>query len=304
MGLLSKAAVKTSPVLDEMGKALRDRILRLPKAGNTPETALNLLKAYLSFRKALCLSLSGGSYETYASSGAAAEPARIPAEKIFSPERGAGFFYAESDGIDAGGFFPGSGITGGVWIFPLDSGKPWRQVLLISAEGKAGFSAENTAAMLAETAETLVPPDAAGRASPRAGAAGQGKSGAKLSRTAPDTGEENDPQAFLEKFAAASKTFQGIVLKAADGAPDRSLTALVSNMVCHTGAACALPGGDCLVLADAGADRELLAHRLANAVKTKVLLQFSADSAAAALKELAACGGPARQAAKALPGNE
>jgi hypothetical protein len=282
MGLLSKAAVKTDPVLDEMGKVMRDRILRLPRADNTPETALNLLKAYLSFRSAFCLSLSEDGYETYASSGAAS--LKIPVKKIFSPER-SDFFCIESDSL-----FSAQGITGRVWIFPLDSEKPWRHLFLISADEKTGFSAENTAAMLAEIGETLVPPGSAGAASPRSGDAESDASGEKLFGAGQDTAEEKDLQSLLEKFAAAHKTFQGIVLNAKNGASGkRNLTKLVSNMVCHTGVACALPGGGCLVLVNDDIDRELLAHRLAKNTKTKALLQFSADSAAGALKELKPC---------------
>ncbi|MDR1586125.1 MAG: hypothetical protein LBS57_01570 [Treponema sp.] len=265
MGLLSKAAVKTNPVLDEMGKVLRDRILRLPTADNTPETALNLLKAYLSFHRALCLSLSKDSYESYASSGAVTGPVKIPVKKIFSPERDVDFFCAESDG-----FFSDQGITGRVWVFPLDSEKPWRHVFLLSEEGKPGFNAESTAALLAETGEKLIPSGrpAADGASPRAGDADGGK----------------DVWNLLEKFAGACKAFHGIVLDAKNGTAD--LTKLVSKMLRYTGEAAALPGGNCLVLVNDSIDRELLAHRLAKNIKTRALLQFGADSAAGALKEL------------------
>ncbi|MDR1318183.1 MAG: hypothetical protein LBJ90_01040, partial [Treponema sp.] len=152
MGLLGKAAVKKSPVLDEMGMALRDRILRLPGTGNTPETVLNLLKAYVSFHGALCLALSKDSYESYASSGAVTGPIKIPVKQIFSPEKDAGFFSVGADRI-----FPNREITGRVWVFPLDSEKPWSNLFLVSEDGKSGLNAESMAAMLAEIGETLIP---------------------------------------------------------------------------------------------------------------------------------------------------
>jgi hypothetical protein len=279
MGLLSKAAVQ-SPVLDEMGKVLRDRILRLPRTDNSPETALNLLKAYIPFHTALCLSLSEDNYESYASSGAAARPVKIPVKKIFSPERDADFFSVEGEAC-----FSDQGIGGRVWIFPLDSEKPWRRLFLLSEDGKSEFSVQAAAAMLAEIGETLIPPDG-----PALKAKAPGNEAPETNPRVSAAGGGESIQTFLEKFAGNYKTFHGIVLNAGNGkSGKKNLSALASEMVSRIGAAAALPDGNCLILASEDVDRELLAHRLGKSIKTKVLLQFSADSAGGALEELKSC---------------
>jgi hypothetical protein len=97
--------------------------------------------------------------------------------------------------------------------------------------------------------------------------------------------DETDLEAFLEEFAAGNESFRGIVLEAKTETA-KGLFTLASSMTAYTGTVRSLPGGNCLVLANAGVDRDLLAHRLAGTTKTRILFQFSADSVAGVLEEL------------------
>ena len=109
MGLLSKAEGIKKPVeiamgipdkdsaetqeLDERGKALIGRILRIPPGPAVPYTALSLLKAYGSFQAGICFALENGSYINYTSVGLGIDKITIPKERIYSPERASSVYF-------------------------------------------------------------------------------------------------------------------------------------------------------------------------------------------------------------------
>jgi hypothetical protein len=119
MGLLSKAVsneVSIPPAgpegLDEMGRALADRLLSLTRGESTPETAISLLKAYGSFRVGICLSLAKGVYAPYASVGTG-DPVTLPSEQLI-PVSGQSYYSVDYPPIK-GSLPPDTKF----WAFPL-----------------------------------------------------------------------------------------------------------------------------------------------------------------------------------------
>jgi hypothetical protein len=271
MGLLSKAAVQFNPQLDEMGQVLRDRILRLPRKSTAPDTALSLLKAYVSFHSALCFALSGGSYTSYASSGSGEEKISVPTEKLFNQSRGDDFFSLKGEELFSGA--PAKGLEGELWCFPLDRGTPWHHVFLLSAEKSASFSPENTRIILSEIQAVLIPPS--------------GAAPAKAKETS-SSAEENDTGAIIDAYQKDNPTFQCIVMGGAkkNGALSAGINKLAAGMVSYFGSVHPLPRGACLILIPGDMDGEMVAHRLEKSMKTKAACSFAAESSAQALKLL------------------
>jgi hypothetical protein len=273
MGLLRKAAVKFNPELDDMGKALRDRILRLPPAKNSPDTALSLLKAYGSFQAGLCLSLSGDQYISYASSGAGSNSVTVNRDSIDAQAGKGDFFRLDSPDMVSG--FP-AGKETRFWVFPLDNNKPRTNLLMVTEEGKTQFSPETLEAIIREAGGALIPPAVKETQAPQKGkglfaAAGKEK-----------TGQE------IQEYRKTHPAFQAIVLELPENAGEtgESFGEKVSRMAGAFGSVLSLPPGNSLVLIPANLDRELLAHRLSKSLNTRILCQFEADDPDKALSLL------------------
>ncbi|MDR2048481.1 MAG: hypothetical protein LBP69_03425 [Treponema sp.] len=163
MGLLGKAVLNEHPSqsaknpeiergLDEMGKALRDRILSL--SGAEPETAISLLKAYGSFRVGACLSLENGMYRSYAAVGTG-NPIELPVDLLRKIPDGNRYSvdYNPRDSI--------RGIPAGTrfWAFSLDEngGDPPVRILLAGEDKNYIFPAEAVGSLIQATKSAFAP---------------------------------------------------------------------------------------------------------------------------------------------------
>ncbi|MDR2634283.1 MAG: hypothetical protein LBC51_11790 [Treponema sp.] len=141
MGLLGKALSTYAFKLDDKGKKLRDRILRIAEKGTTPYTTLSLLKTYGSFQCGICLYLTDGMYMGYASVGLGIDRTLIPAER-FPPELSGlvplAYPAQRKDYYNIGSpeLLSITSIESHalIWAFPLDDEQPCRYILLLAEE--------------------------------------------------------------------------------------------------------------------------------------------------------------------------
>jgi hypothetical protein len=273
MGLLTKAAGKTTPELDEMGKALLDRIRRLPPRKTTPYTALSLLKAYGAFQTGICLSLRKESYTSYATIGLGAEKISIPWEKLYSPERAGEPFIKLPAAIDTGKKLTGESFC--YWAFPLDAENPWSALVLLGDNNNPLFNPEPLRQIIRGALEIFSP-----------------QIDKILIRNSPGTASHylahiSDPlEAAIAQYNKINSRFNGIVLDLPAGtAKDKAeeFNKAVYNMTALLGITVALPSGRSLILLPAPLDKELVAHRLSNSLNTKALMVFKAESPGEAL---------------------
>jgi hypothetical protein len=272
MGLLTKAAGKTAPELDEMGKALLDRIRRLPPRKTTPYTALSLLKAYGSFQIGLCLFLRKGNYTSYATIGLGIEKISIPWEKLYSPERAGKPFIKLSGGIDIGKKITGEGFC--YWAFPLDAESPWSALVLLGDHNNLLFNPESLGQIIQGASEIFSP-----------------QIDKILVRHTPGPASQHlnmaDPvEAAIAEYSKINSRFNGIVLDLPAGAAEdkaEDFNKAVCNMAALLGITIALPSGRGLILLPGPLDKELIAHRLSNSLHTKALVVFKAESPEEAL---------------------
>jgi hypothetical protein len=267
MGLLSKAVVKVSPELDEMGKVLRDRILRLPVGKNAPDTALSLLKAYSSFQRGICFSLFEDSYESYASSGMGEKKIRFPRDIIDAPAVKEGFYRLDKPDLFSTLSIPQGNI---LWVFSLDNTSDRNHILLITEEGNSLFNPEAMAAILFEIRRVLILPPETGE-------------------TAFTGQDQTHIAGGIRQYLKNQSFFQGIILqfpRQENGETKADFTEKVSRMVSSFGSVFSLSTGNCLTLFSKTMDRELLAHRLSKSLNTQVVYHFQADDPDTALSQL------------------
>jgi hypothetical protein len=271
MGLLTKAAGKTAPELDEMEKALLDRIRRLPPRKTTPYTALSLLKAYGSFQTGLCLLLRRENYTSYATVGLGVERISIPWEKLYSPERAGKPFVKLPGAIDIGKKLTGEGFR--YWAFPLDAESPWGALILLGDSNNPLFNPESLRQIIQGALEIFSPQI----------------DKILIRNTQPSHYLVNasDPlEAAIAQYHKINSRFNGIVLDLPTGtAEDKAedFNKAVYNMAALLGITIALPSGRSLILLPAPLDKELIAHRLAHSLNTKALMVFKAESPGEAL---------------------
>jgi hypothetical protein len=263
MGLLSKVLSKGNGLLDEMGKAMRDRLRGLSQKKASPYTALSLLKAYGSFQIGICLTLKKNSYESYTSVGMGIEKISIPQSAL---ERGEKGFYT----IDVPEpSLKSIGAHLKFWVFPLDSETPCRRLLLLAAEEAAPFNPRAIADIVSDTGKVFIPEEE--------------KTGGQKARP-------EKTEALFDKLTRYHKSypsFQGIVLEAPDligEDEENSFSRQVSAMVSSFAAVIAFPSRRSLILFPKSMDRELLMHRLTNSLKTGALFTFEADNPDRALE--------------------
>jgi hypothetical protein len=271
MGLLTKAAGKTAPELDEMGKALLDRIRRLPPRKTTPYTALSLLKAYGSFQAGLCLSLRKENYTSYATVGLGAEKISIPWEKLYSPERAGKPFAKLPSAIDIGKKLTGEGFC--YWAFPLDAESPWGALVLLGDNNNSLFNPEPLRQIIQGALEIFSPQI--------------DKILIRNTQGSHYLTNASDPlEVAIAQYHKINSRFNGIVLDLPAGAAGdkaEEFNKAVYNMAALLGITLVLPSGRNLVLLPAPLDKELVAHRLSNSLNTKALMVFEAESPGEAL---------------------
>jgi hypothetical protein len=93
----------------------------------------------------------------------------------------------------------------------------------------------------------------------------------------------------IRQYLKNQSVFQGIILKfppGETGEAEADFAGKVSRMVSSFGSVFPLSAGNCLLLLPETMDRELLAHRLSQSLKTRVLYQFQADDPGMAIIQL------------------
>jgi hypothetical protein len=259
MGLLSRAVSKQAPELDEMGTALRDRILRLPPKKTSPYTALSLLKAYAAFQCGLCFALKGESYTSYAGFGLGVEKVSVPREaflSLFEKNMSPGYYRIESPD-----FIPAKTPDLVFWAFPLGGEDPWKYALILGAESASGFNPSGMDRMLQEIRRVLLPRETAGE----------------------------NIEKEIARFHHTHSPFAGIVFEAADKIPGAEWPRVqkrLSTMTALSGAVIPLTPRRSLVLLSAVLDRELIAHRIAKSLPMRTLRIFEAGSPGKALSAI------------------
>ena len=311
MGLLSrvdgvakgKAAVNTdndSVVLDEMGKALKERIQRLPSKRSTPYVTLSLLKAYEAFQTGACLALQNDSYHSCASVGLGLSEIKIPLEKIWLPERAPDKYFPTDALPDADIGASQKGLA--YWCFPLKSdsvgAKPWNAIIIIGAEDPS-FNPRPIAAVLEDISDKLIlqaVEDETENEPAQENAVSAEKAEEPEEITTLDSDLEEAEEAAetesvpddsltlkerIENFHRDHSSFNCIVLDLPEAANDEEkekFSGRVSEIVNLTGTVVPLPSGCPLILLPSEADEELITHRLSKTLKTKALLNFGAGS--------------------------
>jgi hypothetical protein len=284
MGLLSRAAravtavsEKPSSGLDEMGKALVNRILRLPPKKSAPYTALSLMKAYGSFQTGICLFLRNNVYTSYASVGLGIETITLPEDRIFSAEHKEESFFKHPGPAGLG--IKNLDPAYEVWVFPLDGGAPWGSVLLLGSDGSPSFNPEVIHLIVTGILNIINPQiDKVVVKDSRKGSA-----------DAVFQAEDSSPEAAIERYQKQNPSFSCIVIDSPenpDGAEKDSFHQKMAQMTRFFGVSSALPGGRSMVLLPAALDRDLIAHRLSSSLKAKTLAVVSADSPDQALSEI------------------
>jgi hypothetical protein len=185
---LAKRALpgETTGGLDDSGKALRDRLIRLGAKQSSAYTALSLLKGYGSFKIGACLDLNGDVYKSYALVGLGITKISVPLAELQSAEgllqapagllQSAEGLLQSPDGLPQ----PLKGLLKDdqafvriprpetldlnfltpdmdLWLFALDDFDPCRRVLLAAVERGSAFNPETIGLILAETNELFFP---------------------------------------------------------------------------------------------------------------------------------------------------
>jgi hypothetical protein len=275
MGLLTKAAGKAVPELDEMGKALLDRIRRLPPRKTTPYTALSLLKAYGSFQAGTCLSLWKGNYTSYATIGLGIEKISIPCEKLYSPEISDKPFIKLSGTAGISIRSADEGLC--YWAFPLDKESPWGALILLGDNNNPLFNPEPLRQIIQGALEIFNPQvDKILMRHSRSGS--------------PDSQYPiniSDPlEVAIAQYSKMNAKFNGILLDLPAGLGKEEaekFNKTVYNMISLLGITIALPSSRSLILLPGPLDKELIAHRLSNSLNAKALAVFEAENPREAL---------------------
>jgi hypothetical protein len=307
MGLLGKAVLseQSPPVnpdiekLDEMGKALRDRLLSL--SGTEPETAISLLKAYGSFRVGACLSLDGGLYRSYAVVGIG-NPIELSPELLQKTPDGNRYSVSPVDSIGIRSIPARTKF----WAFSLDEndGDPPARILLVGEDKNYIFPGKAVASLVQATKSVFIPskkieeereeieeiteeiieeiiieddsPPAVPEESPQKTESGLLALAKKRSL---ENVTEGDILSFLSAVLKKNGSVRGLVF---EGQTD-GLAARIKDRVSGFAGTIALGAGRCLIAGGRSLDCELLFHRLSASLPGKKLACFSAEDPEEAL---------------------
>jgi hypothetical protein len=275
-GLLSKALVKAEyGSADEMGRALRDRLLRLSQNKSSPFTVLSLLKAYASFQAGLCLALKNGAYHDYASVGMGIAKTAIPQNRL----NGEGSFFKAGSAEELS--LPSLRADLLFWAFPLDDRVPPGRLLLLGGDPPPSvkredsppdpvlFDPESLAGLVHDIRAILVPPREEEPPEP------------VILNAEPDDGppeSASEIKAALAEYHRKNPRFQGVILEPLED------IRRASAMTASFGAVIPLPSGRGLALFPSSLDRELAAHRLSKDLPAASVFSFEADDPAGAFE--------------------
>ncbi|MHB9293723.1 hypothetical protein Holit_02853 [Hollandina sp. SP2] len=308
MGLLYKAVSKYTLKLDDPGKKLRDRILRIAEKGTTPYTALSLLKTYGSFQCGICLCLIEGAYTSYASVGLGIEKTVISPEQFPSGLSGLApwedpaqrnlYYKIGSPALLSITAIEAHAI---IWAFPLDDEQPCKYILLLAEEGLppgAGqheefpFNPPKIARILGDIRGALraLPKTCSlARKTPQKASdeprrahkheANRASEQKSLTQQTPDQKGPKSPvldvPGEIRRFYSRKplqNTVQGILFAlSGDAAP-------VLPVLAPLGSVIPVAAGYLVVLFQKPVDRELLAHRLSHSLGLSTVVSFEADT--------------------------
>jgi hypothetical protein len=293
---------ETKRELDDAGRALRDRLIRLGSKKSSAYTALSLLKGYSSFKTGACLDLDNdGAYKSYAIVGMGIAKLSIPLAGLLQEDQ-AFVKIPNPESLDLKFASPETNL----WIFALDDFNPCRRLLLAAEENAPAFNPETIALIISETNEVFFPSSAQGES------ASEGfdlelpeetrREGGESPESAPQAGTATPavppelPEETLEtiegtrakiaEYQRSHSVFQGILLEIPGGgkAPGASFARQVATMAGLLGVSFALPSRRILILLPPRFDRELVAHRLSLSFVTEVLACFEIDNPDKALE--------------------
>jgi hypothetical protein len=287
--------------LDDAGKALRDRLIRLGAKKSSAYTALSLLKGYSSFKIGACLDLNDGVYKSYAIVGLGITRLSLSLAGLLHEDQ-AFLKIPDSELTDLK--FAGAGMN--VWIFALDDSDPCKCLLLAAEEDGSAFNPETIALILAETNEVFFPSAAAIETAPES--FDLELPGEAAAETETEVREAPDPEVLEPELAAelpeetaaspeetrskiaeyqrSNTVVQGILLDipGRERKAGLSFARQVALAVGALGLSFVIPSGRILVLLPPRFDRELFAHRLSTSFATEVLACFEADDPDKALE--------------------
>ena len=284
--------------LDEMGKALCERLKRLQKDANTPYTALILLKAYGAFQFGICLTLKDGVYSCYTSVGLGVKNISIPREKIWPAKNTQVPYFKLDSGINLG-------INNGqeklsYWIFPLNSSG---EIMILGAaesgndqsgEANSVFNPESISAIISDTWEKFILETKESIPLPAAEEApevineieeiGEIEEIEEIEDSDSGEFEPGNADVLKEKIAEYNRIhadFNCILLEKPDSAGKEDTSGFckkIAGMLSMTGTVLSLSTGHPLILLPKHLDRELIAHRLSKTLNSKLLASFEASS--------------------------
>jgi hypothetical protein len=289
----------TTSGLDDPGKALRDRLIRLGAKQSSAYTALSLLKGYGSFKIGACLDLNGDIYKSYALVGLGIIKLSVSFTGLLREDQA---FARIPDPEYLGLNFLNPEMN--LWIFALDDFDPCRRLLLAAEEKGSSFNPETIGLILSETNELFFPSatpdlapdgfdlelpeeaeteaDPAIREEPEQAPQGEIAEPALPAEYSEETVEGT--RAKIAEYQHSNAVFQGILLEIPGGGAGYSFAKQVATMVGVLGLSFAVPSRRILVLFPPRFDRELIAHRLSMSFATEVLACFEIDNPDKALE--------------------
>jgi hypothetical protein len=248
----SGSASGSSQVLDAMGEALAERITRLPPSPSRAESALNLLKPYISFQAAFCAALEGDRYVPYAAAGIDISKAGLDKKDlVFS---GTGFEKLPVPPFQA-------------WAFNLGN-----SCVLVLCENPANpFTLSLAESLLGKIRSAFLP----FRDKPRSAADPRGGQSA-----GPSAADTSGIQGFVSTYYRDKGPFRGLVLTSEKGTGPELKGALLTGRITE------LAPDLCLLLYPKPLNEKLIIHRLTESFGVKVLFSFEASGVTEALRQI------------------
>jgi hypothetical protein len=264
MGLLHRAAAKETSALDntvffeldDMGQALAGRILSLPRSASRAESALNLLKPYISFQSGFCSSLAGEDYIPYAAAGIDRTAARLSKNKL-GPLKG-GF---EKLDLAPDPFQ--------LWAFPLGNGP----VLFLNENLSNPFNASLTEALVEKIKPALLPP---------------ANGPTFLPVNAAESGEKDNMEELISAYYRNNGPFHILIVCRDSSLPEKNDADFFETLSYSLSFGKVIPvkADTCLLLFPKPLNPLLVSHRISHSFGVKELLCFEAPNIREALNRI------------------
>ncbi len=245
MGLLSKAAAMTT--LDETGKALVDRLTKLPRTHTLSDTALNMLRSYIPFKRGACLSRGTDAYVSFSILGFGLEKIHIP--QALAAEHKEKWHKIPETNINE--LKDEGNEDSYYWIFHVTDVNPPEAMLLLSAD--AGFFPETVSRILEKAEAAFMP----------------------FEKNSSEDSGKDEPADIINEYFDASGTFNCCIFSTSidEETPDEILRSIKSF-----GRLLPLKGNTFILLFPLSIDHELLLHHLNKRFHLNIVEQFSADT--------------------------